>query len=335
LHPSDLAALVEQYRPRFCSAREGDVIDVEARLRAADGTWRWFHSRNVVFSWRADGRPRQVLSTALDITDRKRDEARLRELEKLAQQRERLADIGAITATLAHDLRNPLGNIALNAYLVEQATRDIAPPAPGLADATSRLLGEVRRLEHLISELMNISREQRLNLKMIDLPLFVQQALAPWQGWAEERQISLSLECAGGVPSLRADEEKLRRVVDNLIRNALEAIDQGPGNVRVHVTMVEAGLARISVEDTGPGIPETLNVFRIFETTKPNGSGLGLALARQIVLAHGGSVHYENLQPRGAVFHIDIPCSRPLDSAQPPVEESQVFPAEEPRNGYA
>jgi two-component system, cell cycle sensor histidine kinase and response regulator CckA len=310
MDPDDHAALVERYMPQFLAARDGDTVDIELHLKHVDGTWRWFHSRNVVFSRTPEGFPKQILGAAQDITERKRAADRMRELERRARQRERLADIGTITATLVHDLRNPLGNIALQAYmLLDEATHADAPAVQPLIEPAQRIVSEARRLEHLIDEFMNVSREQRLDRKPLDLRRFLREVVEPWYPAAEERLITLRLQSTNGVPALSADEEKLRRVLDNLIRNALEAIDAGPGSVEVALSVPEPDQVRISVRDTGPGVSPSAHIFRIFETTKPNGSGLGLALARQIVLAHGGTIRYENLQPRGAVFHLELPCA--------------------------
>jgi two-component system, cell cycle sensor histidine kinase and response regulator CckA len=310
MDPDDHAALVERYMPQILAARDGDTVDIELHLKHADGRWRWFHSRNVVFSRTPEGFPKQILGTAQDITERKRAADRMRELERRARQRERLADIGTITATLVHDLRNPLGNIALQAYmLLDEATHADAPAVRPVIEPAQRIVSEARRLEHLIDEFMSVSREQRLDCRPLDPRRFLRQVLEPWYPAAEERLITLRLQCTNGVPALSADEEKLRRVLDNLIRNALEAIDAGPGSVEVALSVPEPHQVRISVRDTGPGVPPSAHIFRIFETTKPNGSGLGLALARQIVLAHGGTIRYENLQPRGAVFHLELPTA--------------------------
>ena len=92
----------------------------------------------------------------------------------------------------------------------------------------------------------------------------------------------------------------------------VELSDHGPGHVAIHVTAKKANAIRIAVADTGPGIPETVQVFRLFETTKPEGSGVGLAVARQIVLAHRGSIEWARLEPRGTVFNVDLPCNGPL-----------------------
>jgi signal transduction histidine kinase len=99
--------------------------------------------------------------------------------------------------------------------------------------------------------------------------------------------------------------------VDNLVKNALEAIHQGPGIVRVSAESQKQEFVRIVIADNGSGIPEGLDVFALFETTKPNGTGLGLPICKQIVQAHGGGIEYARRLPLGTVFRIELPTNGP------------------------
>ncbi len=266
----------------------------------------------------AEGR-RFLGGIAVDLTDQHRAEARLRELEKLAHQRERLADIGAITAKILHDLANPLAGLSMQAQLIlRRASRDGSQPLGSVRQPVEHIVSEVRRLDAFISEFMDFAREQRLDMQPIDLPRFLRECLDLWEPVAHARDIALTLDAPTQVPPLRADVEKLHRVFDNLLKNAVEAVDQGPGRIGIRVGLHEPERVRISVEDTGSGIPETLQVFRLFETTKPNGTGLGLAIAKQIVQAHGGTIDFARMRPRGTVFHLEFP----LDGANPAAQRA-------------
>jgi signal transduction histidine kinase len=259
----------------------------------------------------AEGAPSGVLSIGQDITERRRAEARVRELEKIAQERERLADIGAITAKIAHDLGNPLSGVSLQAQVVlQRARRDPDRPLGSVTKPLEQLVSEVRRLEELIREFLSFAREQRLDLRVIDLPAFLEDVVELWRPVASAHGVKLQLRGADAVGRLEADESKLRRVLDNLVKNAIEALGESPGEVTVAVSTPCAEKVRISVEDDGPGIPPTLQVFRLFETTKEGGSGLGLAVSKQIVLAHGGDLLFDAREPHGTVFHVDLPLQR-------------------------
>jgi signal transduction histidine kinase len=248
-----------------------------------------------------------VGGVGVDITEREQAEAKLRELQRLAHQRERLADIGAITAQIVHDLGNPLAGVSMQAQLIlRRAQRDEAQPVSTILKPMEHIVAEVHRLDALIKEFLDFSREQRLDLKSVDLQRFLPSVVDLWEPLASARGIDLTLEISDEIPTIMADEEKLHRVFENLIKNAVEAIDQGPGRVKLHAAALGSEQVRISVEDTGPGIPQELEVFRLFETTKLHGSGLGLPIVRQIVLAHGGGIGFARLEPHGTVFSIEL-----------------------------
>ena len=245
-----------------------------------------------------------------EVERRIRTEAELREARNLAQQRERLADIGAITARIVHDLGNPLAAVSMQAQLILRRVERGDAIATALGPA-KRILSATQRLDVLVREFMDFAREQRLDLKAVHLPHFLSEVAALWEPVAAYREIALTLDVENEAHSLRADEEKLRRVLDNLVKNAVEAVDHGPGKIRIHASNPAPERVRISVEDTGPGIAKDIQVFRLFETTKPQGSGLGLAVARQIVMAHGGGISFAALEPHGTVFHVELPRCGP------------------------
>lgn len=243
-----------------------------------------------------------------DFMERKQTEAELRELQKAAQERGRLADIGAITAQIVHDVGNPLAGISMQAQLIlRRAARDDRQPVSTVVRQVETIVSEAQRLDALIKEFLEFSREQRLNRRHVELPRFLRDVVSLWQPLAAAHDIALTVALPSAVPPLTADEDKLRRVFENLVKNAVEAMAPGPGRVDIRVTLPEAEKVIISVEDTGPGIPKGLHPFRLFETTKPNGTGLGLAIAKQIIQAHGGHIGFAPRQPTGTIFLIELP----------------------------
>jgi len=251
----------------------------------------------------------EVIYSAIirDMTERQAIQAELASARQIAQQRERLADIGAITARIVHDLGNPLAGISMQArLLLRRANREPAPPFAALREPAERIAEEVRRLDHLIREFLDFTRQQRLELRNIALAPFLRDLTDMWRPVAAEREIELGLE-VDDAPMVDADEEKLRRVLDNLVKNAIEAIDRGPGRVALRIERNPTHV-RIVVRDNGPGVPPTLQMFRMFETTKRNGSGLGLSIAKQIMVAHGGDIGFEPVIPHGASFYVDLPA---------------------------
>ncbi len=292
-------------------ARTGTALQTTEKIPHDDGMHEWLVTKFPVLN--GDGAVSLVAGVAIDITERRRAEAQLRELEARAQQRERLADIGAITAQVAHDLGNPLAGLSMQAQLLlQRIKRHGTLPVSTIVQPVERIITEVHHLDALIREFLEFSREQRLDLKAVNLSGFLQQVAAVWQPVAAARGIALTVDQPFNGLSFVADDEKLRRVFDNLVKNAIEAIDRGPGQVGIHVSVPGPEAVCISVTDTGPGLAETVQAFRLFETTKPQGTGLGLAVVKQIVLAHHGKIGFDRLSPHGTAFHVELPCRGPL-----------------------
>jgi len=247
-----------------------------------------------------------------DVSERRALDLELVAARRVSQERERLADVGAITARIVHDLGNPLAGISMQANLVHRrATRDPDRPAGSLIEPTRQIMEEVRRLDRLVREFLDFTRQQRVELRTISLRPFLKRVVELWQPLAAERAIAMTLDAPADAPPVKADPDKLRRVIENLVKNAVEAIDRGPGRVDLKLVPSPEHV-RIAVADTGPGIAESVEMLRLFETTKPNGSGLGLSIAKQIVLAHGGQIGYERLQPHGTLFYVDLPARAAL-----------------------
>jgi two-component system sensor kinase FixL len=300
----------DDYLQRYLRTGERRIIGIgrEVTGRRNDGTT--FPMDLAVNDTLLDGRH---LFTGIirDLTHEKETEERERQLVKHALQNERLADIGAVTARIAHDFGNPLAGLGMTTQrLLQLLARDPAP-VEQLRRGADIIATTVGRLEALVAEFKEFAREQRLELRDLDLPGFLREIVAAWEQEAKTRGIALEVEVGNVLPPVRADQDKLRRVVDNLVKNALEAIHRGPGIVRVSAESQKQEIVRIVIADNGPGIASGLDVFGLFETTKPNGTGLGLPICKQIVQAHGGGIEYARQLPAGTIFRIELPTNGP------------------------
>lgn len=247
-----------------------------------------------------------------DLSERRRAREQLREAQLIARQRERLADVGAITAKIVHDLGNPIAGLSMQSQLILRRMR--RGETEKIGEPLERLLATVRRMDSLLREFKDFARDQRLDLNLVQPTEFLGRLTEHWNPEAKARRIELRIEAPPNVPPIRADDEKLLRVFDNLLKNAMDALNQEPGRITLRAETPESGKVRLSVEDTGPGVPDGLDVFRLFETTKQDGTGLGLPVVREIILAHGGTIHHEPVAPHGAIFHIDLDCTGPAVS---------------------
>jgi signal transduction histidine kinase len=243
-----------------------------------------------------------------DLTQEKAAEERERQLVKLAIQHERLADIGAVTARIAHDFGNPLAGLQMTAErILRRIARDPSAPAETVKEAAETVHATAKRLDTLITEFKEFARDQQLHLADIELLTLLQDVTASWEPEATARGIDLQTVEVDATLSIRADRPKLQRMLDNLVKNAIEAIDRGPGVVRLAALRLQEDRIRIDVEDSGPGLPAGLNVFGMFESTKSNGTGLGLPICQEIARAHGGGIDVASRQPRGTVFRVELP----------------------------
>jgi signal transduction histidine kinase len=231
---------------------------------------------------------------------------RLQAAQEGMMRAERLAAIGTLASSLAHEVRNPLNSINLQLVLLSRRLARLAGGRPeevaGLVDTARR---EISRLDSLVEEFLSLSRIDRLSLVEADPDEVVHEAVQLQEPVARGKGLTLDERLGGDLRRLRMDREKIKQVLINLIRNAIEATAEG-GSVAVS-TRQHHGAYVIRVTDTGVGIEPGLDVFDFFTTTKHGGTGLGLPIARRIVEGHGGSLTFESEPGRGSVFAISLP----------------------------
>jgi signal transduction histidine kinase len=232
-----------------------------------------------------------------DISQRKRMEEKLRESE-------RLAAVGATSALFAHEVGNPLNGISTTVQVIQ---RDLARAGngvkPSVVAALSDITQEITRLGALLHEFRYLARPQRLQLTPVRLDELISATLT--ENTYAERDIKLAVDVPANLPSLCIDEDKVKQAIINLADNAADAMPQG-GTLTVQGYRMDDEIC-IDVRDTGVGIEPGVNVFELFRTTKPHGTGLGLAVVRQIVAAHNGRVEYHSWPGQGTVFTLALP----------------------------
>ncbi|HLK11140.1 MAG TPA: ATP-binding protein [Candidatus Binatia bacterium] len=245
-----------------------------------------------------------------------------RTLEAAAAHADRLAALGAVAQGLAHEIRNPLGGIKGAAQLLRAALAD-----PEQIRCTDVIIREVERLDGLVEQLRELSQPRKLALRPVNIHRVLNDVLTLQRQASSWGTIALRAEFDPSLPAVRGDRAQLTQVFHNLVRNAVEAMG-GTGELRVatriehrfHVRR-EAGrgqqLLSVLVEDRGPGVPEEHqpHLFAPFFSTKPRGTGLGLALCHRIVREHGGAIAYEPRRGGGARFRVTLPtCAQHVDA---------------------
>lgn len=230
---------------------------------------------------------------------------RLQQAQYGMMRNERLAAIGTLAASLAHEVRNPLNSINLQLVLLSRRMQRLEEPARSEVARIVETAGrEIERLDELVEEFLSLSTIDRLQRSEADATALVRDVMDLMTPTARIRGIAISEEIDGGLPRLRLDREKMKQVLINLVRNAIEAMPEG-GTLTIGAR-AGSGSVELRVADTGVGIEPGLDIFDFFTTTKRGGTGLGLPIARRIVEAHGGALTYTSDLGRGTTFRITL-----------------------------
>jgi signal transduction histidine kinase len=223
----------------------------------------------------------------------------------------RLATVGETAARIAHEIRNP---VTAARSLAQQLARE---PGDPFATEHALILGELERVERQVAALLRFARREQYALAAVDLGAVVRSAVDAFRARLAEAGVALAVEVADGV-RVRADPEKLRQVVVNLVENALDALAGAGGGRRLSLRVAARnGTAMVEVADTGPGVPpEALpQLFEPFFSLKSGGTGLGLAIAKRTIDAHGGRIGATSVAGAGTTFRIDLPVLAGADDA--------------------
>ena len=221
---------------------------------------------------------------------------------------EHLATLGELAAGLAHEIRNPLAGIA---GVVEIISRDLPATSPARAVVKDVRI-EIAQINHILTDLLQTARPHPPEIRRSDLNVTVEHAVMLARQQALSRPIEIILKKSPALPEIEHDSDQIHQMLLNLLLNAIQAIE-GPGRITVE-TEVRHQSAAIVVSDTGRGIlrEHLPNIFRPFFTTKGNGTGLGLSLARRIVEEHHGRIDVSSIVGKGSKFEVCLPFRRPV-----------------------
>jgi PAS domain S-box-containing protein len=316
LHPDDRARTIEKWTATFQGRSE---YDLEYRIRAANGTYRWFKTRGLP-TRDAGGRVVKWLGTCTDIEDQKRVEGELRRATEdadaaraAAESANRLKD--DFLATLSHELRTPLNAIIGWSQILGGGDCDKDDLIEGLETIGRNARVQAQLIEDLLDVSRIISGKLRLLVQQVDLSTVIDAAMASVRPSAEVKGVRL-LRAAGGDMKVTGDPGRLQQVVWNLLSNAIKFTPRG-GQVLVTLAHVDSQ-AQIVVSDTGRGIspdfiPHVFERFRQADASsrrQQGGLGLGLAIVRQLVELHGGTVSAISGGPgNGATFTVKLPTA--------------------------
>jgi PAS domain S-box-containing protein len=294
-------------------ARRKDLLDVEIDgiLRVEAPEWMSLVARDVTTRGRIT---RELLGKKWEL------EVEARRLAAALVQRERLAAIGELAAGISHDLRNPLAALHSGLSLLGKRFAALGLDEPRITQLLEVLRGEVGKCADTISGLLDFARERPVSRTTCAVAPLVADAI---RLVTPPPHVSIETELPPELPMIDVDELEIRRVCTNLIQNACESIPAGrPGRVTVRAA-ADAEMVALVVADDGVGIASEVRE-RLFDplfTTKPRGTGLGLAVVSKVIERHGGEVSVESTVGVGSVFTVRLPRARPRnarDTAVPP-----------------
>jgi signal transduction histidine kinase len=225
-------------------------------------------------------------------------------LREELRRSEHLASLGKLLAGVAHEVRNPLAAIRSTVQLWQRLPEQASHPA-----AAEPILNAVDRLNALVGRLLFFVRTAYDDRRIVNVNAVVQEAVALHRAQAASQGVLLKIELAAELPRVVGSAQALQQVVLNLLTNALQAMPSGGTLLNRTSVVDEPSSVELTVADTGPGMPPAVaaHLFEPFYTTRPEGTGLGLALCREIVQQHGGQIVLVQQPGRGAIFRVTLP----------------------------
>jgi PAS domain S-box-containing protein len=249
-----------------------------------------------------------IVSLHEDITEREILEAKAREQESLAQ-------VGSTAVRLTHEIGNRLNGLSTTTQLLERHLRkQTAPDVSLLSETVSNLKSDINRMIRFLQDLRTLARAYRLNVTPVNVIPLIYEVLQSAESRCRSSGVNVVTDLPASSTSVYADSERCREVLQRIVDNAVEAMPAG-GTLTV-ASVLMPHRVRISIRDTGPGIPQDLDIFAPFISTKPGGTGLGLTIALQLVVAQQGSLTFSSSPSQGTVFMLELPSATGLPTGE-------------------
>lgn len=331
VHLEDRALLAETIERAHV---RGDDLDYEVRLQLPDGGVRYL--RTIARGLRhGDGRL-EYLGAVQDVTERRQSEEALGRLRSELAHVSRITSLGAMTASIAHEVNQPLAGIITNASTCLRMLASDSPNVEGARETARRTIRDGNRAADVIARLRALFSRRPPAIEPVDLNEAAREVVALSWGDLQRSQVLVRSELADGLPRVAADRVQLQQVIMNLLRNAADAMIQVNERPRQMVIMTQADnddmdSVRLSVRDagTGFGAEGTGRLFEAFYTTKSDGMGIGLSVSRSIVESHGGRLWATPNDGPGATFSFSVP--RYAGAPVPPAGVGDPTGAPKPR----
>lgn len=326
IHPEDLPT----YDARMALSFGGADFDLVFRIVTRSGKVKYVHAAAHVIE-RVAGRP-LFIGAIQDVTESKKAEEALSKARSELTHVARVTTLNALTASIAHEVNQPLSGILTNAGTCLRMLNADPPNVEGARETVRRTVRDGNRASDVISRLRTLFSKKEFTLESLDLNEATREVIALSLSDLQRNQVILRSELADDLPPVTGDRVQLQQVILNLVRNASDAmttVDDRPRDLLIRTERDEGDGVRITVKDVGVGFgPEAADkLFEAFYTTKEDGMGIGLSVSRSIIEAHHGRLWAAANDGAGATFSFSIPCrsgtladsepaGNPVDSAR-------------------
>ena len=324
VHPDDLPQVIAIFLPSIAA---GTPYEIEQRLRRHDGVYRWFANLGAP-ARDSDGNVERWHVLLIDIDEKKRAEEALRLLQSELARISRIASLGVLSASVAHEVSQPLSGIITNASTCLRMLAGNPPDVSGALETARRTIRDGNRAADVIARLRALFIRGEFALEPLDLTGAVREVIALSSNDLQRNRIVLQPELADDLPIITGDRIQLQQVILNLLRNAADAmadVHDRPRQLLIKTEREDGQRVRLAVRDAGVGLPPRSmdSLFDAFYTTKSGGMGIGLFVSRSIVEKHHGRLWAQPNDGAGATFVLSIPCaSEIVADAAPAVRHS-------------
>jgi PAS domain S-box-containing protein len=310
VHPEDLPRVLESYERSLAA---GTPFHHELRLRRFDGEYRWFENRGAPIRDES-GRITRWYCLLTDIEDRTQALARLQQMQSDFAHMNRVSMMGELAASLSHEILHPIATARNNARAGMRFLEMNPPNLDEVREAFGCVVRDADRARDIVGRMRDHIKKAPPRKERFDLNAAINEVLVLAQSVTHRNGVSVQTLLADGVIPVLGDRIQLQQVLLNLILNAAEAmgsVEERAREVLISTEQDQTG-ALVAVRDSGPGIDSAHldRVFDAFYTTKSSGTGMGLAICRSIIDAHGGKLWAEANEPRGAVFQFTLPAAQ-------------------------
>jgi PAS domain S-box-containing protein len=307
IHPDDREETAKVF---FRAIETGESFSVMHRMRRADGEYRWHHAMGQPLR-DPQGKIIQWYGLSIDVDERKRAEDHLRDTSIKLAKASRLATVAELAGSIAHELNQPLMSMLANAQAAKRWLNAAPSNVTEVNSSIERIIRDARAADETMQHIRALFKQESFERIDVKVPDILHEVIRIVQEDPKKGDVSIECDFEESFPAVSIDQIQIQQVFINLIVNAIEALEgqQMAPRVTLRAAVTDSDEMLIQVIDNGPGVHDPERIFDAFMTTKEKGMGIGLAVSRSIVEAHGGRLWAENNRTVGATFSVALPLS--------------------------